>query len=205
MSLPTVPGFRLSRSASAHLPPHNPQPYHEPRVPLSPSLRLVKPRSATGIPMSQHIPRRSITADAFSGKEPEVRRALEALSQCYWSSVAALSIASDSLLLPRTAVPRVSVRPTRRQEREVAYPQAVDTFYDVDRAQATVVRPRSLSPVHIHRSLGRPEWPAQATPETAAGGLHGLDYWDGRGPYTEALAPSKGRRSVDMARMTGRL
>lgn len=83
-------------------------------------------------------------------------------------------------------------------------PQAVTTFYDTDRAHAALIRPRSVSPVHIGRGMGRPEWPAQATPETAAGGLHGLDYWDGHGPYTEALAAARTKRLVDMARTTGR-
>lgn len=81
----------------------------------------------------------------------------------------------------------------------------METHYDTERAEREIVRPRSVSPVSIRHSIGRPEWPDQAMPATAAGGLHGLDYWDGRGPYTEAFAEAKTKRRVNMACMTGRL
>ncbi len=80
----------------------------------------------------------------------------------------------------------------------------MDAVYDADFALTTIVRPRSLSPVNMDKGLGRPPWPAQAAPESAAGGLHGLDYWSGLGPCTEALADGRTRKLVDMAHMTGR-
>ena len=79
--------------------------------------------------------------------------------------------------------------------------QVVDAVYDAEFALTSVVRARSLSPVNMDKSLGRPPWSA---PESAAGGLHGLDYWSGLGPCTEALADCRTRKLVNMAHMTGR-
>ena len=76
----------------------------------------------------------------------------------------------------------------------------MDKVYDSMDADARL-RPRSISPVYMARSQGRLPMAEQ---ETAAGGLHALNYWTDLGPRTEALASTRNRQTVHMRTTTGR-
>lgn len=76
----------------------------------------------------------------------------------------------------------------------------LDIFYDKN---VEKVKPRSRTPVDMHRRPGREAWP-RMDQSTAAGGLSGMIYWDGVEQLTSGLSQLRKKALPSLALTQGR-